>query len=442
MRLDYFHTGGQGREIVSLDQVVSDGPWAGSLTRLLDGMNLGAYFFEVSDAGTHRVLFSRGFSSLYGEWEETGEAKAISRTFHESLRFPWPKAPVQVVLKKRSGGVFREVWTTLVDPDSRFVNPADAPPRGEVWAVFESGTPTEKADVVIVPAGYTQAQMPKFHADALRLCGALFSEEPFKSRKADFNVRAVDIPAFQSGVNRPQVGSFRRGPISAEYNTLDSERYLLSHDERALRDALSGVPYEFVFILANEKQYGGGGIFNFQAAGAADTEFSGYLIVHEFGHHFADLADEYYMSPSVYSDADSSPVEEPWNPNVTLLKDPSKLKWRDLVEDGTPVPTPWDKEAYEDESRRYLEKRQELIRRKAPEGEFDALFKDQEKIDSPMLSGMRHSGKTGAFEGALYKAKGFYRPQTDCIMFSRDKVGFCRVCRRAIERVIDLYSRP
>lgn len=441
MRLDYFHTGGLGREIVALDRIVSDGPWAGSRTRLIDDLNLGTYLFEVIDPDTNEVLYTRGFASLYGEWETTGEPRTASRTFHESLRFPWPRRPVQVVLKKRGGdGSFHEIWSSRVDPGSRFVNAADVAPAGKVWSILDSGPSSEKVDVVILGEGYTEAEMGKFHADARSLVDRLFATEPFKSRRSDFNVRAIDLPCPRSGVNRPQVGQFRRTPVSAEYNIFDSERYLLTLDNRALRDVLSEAPYEFVEILVNEKQYGGGGIFNFQATTSVDTAFADYVFVHEFGHHFAGLADEYYMSPVAFT-APEPDRPEPWEPNVTALRDPERLKWRDLVEAGTALPTPWDKDAWEKKAREFLERRQALIRRRAPEAEVDALFREQQRVDTPMLGGMAFSGKVGAFEGASYQAKGLYRPQTDCIMFTRDKVGFCKVCRRAIERVIDQYSR-
>jgi hypothetical protein len=229
--------------------------------------------------------------------------------------------------------------------------------------------------------------------------------------------------------------------VSASYYIFESERYLLTEDNRTLRDVLSQAPYEFIEILANEKQYGGGGIYNFQATASVDTAFADYVFVHEFGHHFAGLADEYYMSPAVTTEFPKD-QPEPWEPNVTALRDPSKLKWRDLVDAGTPLPTPWDKDAWEAKARAFLNRRLAMIARKAPEAEFDALFKEQQASDTPMLSGMTHSGKVGAFEGAAYQGKGLYRPQTDCIMYTRDEVGFCKVCRKAIERVIDLYATP
>ncbi len=442
MRVDYFHSGGLGQEIVALDRVVSDGPWAGSRTRLVDDLNLGKYLFEVIDRDTNRAIYSRGFASIYGEWETTPEYKALHRTFGESLRFPWPKSPVQVVLKKRDrDNSFHELWSTVIDPNSRFVNRADPPKAGTVWTLFESGPPAEKVDILLISEGYTAAQMPKFRADAKRLVDALFAVEPFKSRKNDFNVRGLELPSAQPGVNRPHVGSFRRTPISAEYNIFDSERYLLTLDNRAFRDAAASAPYEFIEILANEQQYGGGGIFNDQATTSVDTGFAEYVFVHEFGHHFAALADEYYTSDVAY-ETGATDLPEPWEPNITALKDPSRLKWRDLVEPGTPIPTPWDKAEYETHSRDTQARRRALLAKKVPEAEVDALFREQLAWDSKYLSSMKYSGKVGAFEGAGYEAKGLYRPEADCIMFTRDPVGFCRVCRRAIGRIIDQYARP
>ncbi len=442
MRADYFHSGTATEEHISLDRVLADGPWPGSRTRLVDDLNLGKYLFEVTDRATNRLLYSRGFSSIYGEWETTGEAKKIRRTFHESLRFPWPRRPVQVTLKKRDAeNVFREIWTTAIDPNSRFVVPADIAPRGRVWAVFENGPPAEKVDLLILGDGYTAAEMEKFHADVTRLVGALFEEEPFRSRKRDFNVRAMDLPSAESGVSRPHAGIFRRSPLSTHYSTFDTERYVLTYDNRTLRDVASAAPYDFLAILVNERTYGGGGIFSNQSTAAASNAFAVYLFVHEFGHNFGGLGDEYFTSDVAY-ETGAAEKPEPWDPNLTALHDPANLKWKDLVEPGTPIPTPWDKEAFEKESRATQEQRRKLRASGAPEEEMEKLFREQQARETKLLGGMKYSGKVGAFEGAGYEVKGLHRPQTDCIMFARDPVGFCKVCRRAIERVIDQYSRP
>jgi hypothetical protein len=441
MRVDYFHSGDAGQEFIALDRIVSDGVWAGSRVRLIDDTYLGKYYLEVYDAGSDALIYSRGFSSIYGEWETTGEARERFGTFHESLRFPWPKAPVKVTLKKRDDDHgFDEIWTTEIDPEARYVNPADLPPLGEVWTVFEHAPPSEKVDLVILGEGYTAEEQEKFHADAKRLTHVLFVTEPFKSRASDFNVWAIDLPSSESGVSRPHGDKYRRNPVATQYSIFDSERYVLTYDNRSLRDVLSAAPYDFVEILVNEAQYGGGGIYNFQATSSVDSDFSDYIFVHEFGHHFASLADEYYTSPVAYETGGDVEMKEPWEPNVTALHDPANLKWGDLVEAGTPLPTPWEKEEYEAHAREILERRLVLIRGQAPEAEFDALFHEQRGIESEMLASMEYSGKVGAFEGASYEPRGLYRSEIDCIMFTRDEVGFCRVCSRAIERIIDLYT--
>jgi hypothetical protein len=439
MRVDYYHTGDATAEVLSLERVVSDGAWAGSRVRLIDETNFGKYICEVLDVETGDVVYSRGFASLYGEWETTGEAREVHRTFHESVRFPWPKMPVHVVIKKRDDlTTFHEIGRFTIDPAARSVNPAELPAMGAVWTVFESGPPSGKVDIVLLGEGYTEEELPKFHADAQRLVDELFATEPFKSRKSAFNVRAIDLSAAESGVSRPHASKYRRNPAGAQYSIFDSERYLLTYDNRSLRDILSAAPYEFMGILVNEKQYGGGGIYNFQMATAVDSDFSDYVFVHEFGHHFAGLADEYYTSDVAY-ETGGMEHPEPWEANVTALHDPSNLKWKDLVEPGTPLPTPWGKQQFEEHSREIRERRHELIERQAPEEAFDALFHEQREIESALLSTMEYSGRVGAFEGASYEATGLYRSEIDCIMFTRDRVGFCRVCSRAIEHVIDLY---
>jgi hypothetical protein len=357
------------------------------------------------------------------------------------MRLPWPSGPVTLTLRKRRpDNTFSDVWSVDVDPSSSSVNQAPPPSHDPVWTVMENGPAPQKVDILILGEGYTRAQNAKFRGDVTRLLGSLFAQEPFKSRKSDFNVRGILLPAAQSGINRPNAGVFRRTPISAEYNVFDSERYVLTLDNRALRDAAAAAPYEFIEILVNDKTYGGGGIFNDQATASVDSAFSDYVFVHEFGHHFAALADEYYTSDVAYQTG-ASDLPEPWEPNVTALKDPATLKWRDLVEPGTPLPTPWEKARFEAESRATQEQRRAIRARNAPETEMDALFRAEREREERELGAERFARKVGAFEGASYEPRGLYRPEIDCIMFTRDRVGFCRVCQRALARIIDLYAR-
>jgi hypothetical protein len=440
LRVDYYHSGSSTQEHFSLDRIVVEPlPWPGNPARPVDDTNLGKYLFEVLDRQTNRVVYSRGFSSVYGEWETTAEAAGAWRTFHESLRFPAPAAPVQVVLKKRDArNAFREVWSLLVDPADMFVDTSVPPSPGPLVELERHGPPAEKVDLLILGDGYTAGERGKFEKDARRLVEILFATSPFKERRNDFNVWGLCPPAAESGIARPSTGLHRRSPVGATYDAFGSERYVLSFENRTLRDVAAFAPYEFIEILANSRTYGGGGIFGLYSTVAADSLWSPYLFIHELGHHFAGLADEYYTSDVAYEPA--AERVEPWEPNATALADPANLKWKDLVTPGTPVPTPWEKEAFEKQAAAIQKRRREIRAQKRPEEEMDALFVEEQAVETKLLGTDPHAGQVGAFEGANYAARGYYRPQTDCIMFTRDQVPFCRVCRRAIERVIDLYA--
>jgi hypothetical protein len=438
LRLDYVHSGNATEERFALTGLALEGPWPGPADRRIDDTNLGPYLFEVVEVKNNRVWYSRGFASVYGEWETTGEAKERSRAFGESLRFPEPPGPVQVVVKKRGPrNEWREAWSVVVDPADPSVDRAGPPPGVTVWAVMQSGEPRDKVDLLLLGDGYTSAEMEKWHADARRLAETLFAVSPFKERRGDFNVWAADTPSDASGVARPSDGVARRSALRSSYDAFGSERYVLVFDNARWREAAAAAPYEFVEIVVNDRKYGGGGIHNLYATVSSDNEFTPYVFVHEFGHHFAALADEYYTSPVAY-ESGGGELREPWEPNATA--DPRAAKWADLIEPGTPLPTPWPKDAFEAAQKEYQARRRAIRAEKRPEAEMEALFREERERSTKQLASGPHARKVGAFEGALYQAKGYYRPRADCIMFTRDEVGFCAVCRRAIERVIDLYA--
>ena len=443
MRLDYYHTGDAKSEVFSVDRVVIEPlPWPGDLSQAIDTSNLGKYFFEVRDQKTKQVLYSRGFASIYGEWETTDEAKTIKRTFQESLRFPTPTSVVEVVLKKRDAkNAFQDIWTTIIDPQDRFVDRSKLIAPAPVITIQKMGEPETKVDFLILGDGYTAAETKKFEADAKRLTEVLFSTSPFKENRRRFNVWAISPPASESGISRPSTGVYRDSPLGATYDAFGSERYVLTFDNRALRKTAQFAPYEFIEVLANNRTYGGGGIFNLYSTVASDNAFANYVFVHEFGHHFAGLADEYYTSSVAYAPA--ADRVEPWEPNVTALLDVSTLKWRNLVSpfaNVTPIPTPWNKEEFENYSREIQKRRVQLRQDKRPEEEMEALFREELAHEKEMFAKEKHVGQVGAFEGAMYEARGYYRPEIDCIMFSRtDK--FCKVCQRAIQQVIQMYSK-
>jgi hypothetical protein len=439
LRVDYYHMGTAGEEHIALERARIEGPWPGSRSQLIDTTNLGKYLVELVDLATNRLLYTRGFASIYGEWETTGEARRIWRAIPEAVRVPEPHRPFQLRIRKRqSDQSFREIWSVTLDPASRFVDRAPVQPR-TVWSLMEHGDPAVKVDLLILGDGYTAAEMEKYRADVGRAAEALFATEPFASRKEDFNVWAIDTPSEHSGVPRPRSGIFYRTPLGASYNSFDSERYILSLDDRSWRDIAAASPYDSVLILVNERKYGGGGIYGLYSTAAADSAFSPYLVVHEFGHHFAGLGDEYYTSDVAYEEFSEGRVE-PWEPNITALNDSEQLKWGDLLTDGTPLPTPWNKSEFEKHSRAIQQRRRELRAAGAPEEKLEQLFTEERAQLTEMLAAEQYAGRVGAFEGAMYEAQGLYRPTADCIMFTRDRVGFCPVCRHAIERIVDLYS--
>jgi hypothetical protein len=440
-RVDYFHTGNAAEERFSLDGLAIEPlAWPGDPAQPLDETNSGKYLFEVRDRNTNRLLYSRGFASIYGEWETTAESKVANRTFHESLRFPTPQAPVQVILKKRDprDQSFREVWTLAVAPKDNAVDISAPPSPGPLIELQKKGDPAKKVDLLLLGDGYTKDQRGKFEKDARRMMEVLFTHSPFKERRNDFNVWGLCPASEEPGVSRPSTGIHRHTRIGSTYDAFGSERYILTFDNKSFREVASFAPYELVEILTNTETYGGGGIFNLYSTVAADNLWAPYIFVHELGHHIAGLADEYFTSETAYE----SPVErvEPWEANVTVLADPSNLKWKALLSPGTPVPTPWDKDNWESWQKEIHKRRKQIRAERRPEPEMNALFQEEKTRATEQLSHQKWAGKIGAFEGANYEPKGYFRPQTDCVMFTRDDVPFCAVCRGALNRILDLYA--
>ncbi len=440
LRFDYFHSGTAGEEHVSLDRLRLEGDWPGRRSHLIDDADLGKYRFSVVDPGSGATLFATGFSSIYGEWETTGEARGGTwRTLHESQRFPEPKRPVELVLEKRTAqGDFAEIHREAIDPASRFVDRSPIPTLGEVWPVVEHGPPAEKVDLLVLGDGYAKEELEGYREDVRQVIDALFSFPPFSDRRTDFNVWAIDVASEHSGVTRPRSGFWNTTPVGLTYNSFDSERYMLSFENRRMRDLAAQAPYDALILIANSDKYGGGGIYNLYSTAAAKSGQMAYLIVHEFAHAFAGLGDEYYTSSVSYEDFNAGGVE-PWEPNITALLDPDNLKWADLATPGIPLPTPWNQPDYDETSLAFQKVRSELRAGGASEARMDEYFAEVAATTAPMLEAEKYHGDVGAFEGASYEARGLYRPSVDCIMFSRNPDHFCPVCAAAVERVIDLH---
>jgi hypothetical protein len=442
MRVDYYHTGTKGEERFSLDRVCEEGPWPGSRTQLLDTLNLGEFLVRVTDRATNTSIYSRGFSSIFNEWQTTDEAAGgVYRTFEETVRFPFPRRAVQVTVARRDKRmVFHELFSAIIDPaDPMAVQKERRPSPYVVAPLMKNGSPAEKVDILILGDGYSKADMEKFRKDAEHFNNVMFATRPFAQRKKDFNVWTIEVPSVDSGIDVPDRDVWKRNALGAMYNTFGLARYVLTTHNRALRDIAAAAPYDFICILINDTRYGGGGIYNLYATTYTKEQVAGqewqmdYVYVHEFGHSFGGLGDEYYGSSTAYNEFYPAGVE-PWEPNVTALLDQGNVKWKSWLTPGTPVPTRWGKSAYDS---------LELLR-----GKLDRLAPDYYQKREPLhrasleiLKNSPFAGKVGVFEGAGYATTGLYRPAVDCRMFSLNTVDFDPVCSGAIERVIDCYAK-
>ena len=423
MRLDFYFTGTKTQNIFSLDAVYISPLWSGSQTNLIDTLNLGHHLIRVYDVDSQTLIYSRGFSSIFNEWQSTNEAiQEIWRTFHFSVLIPLPRQAITVTLSSRDRqNQFIEYFKTNIEPDSRFINRDGVYTDYRLKKLIYNGAPTQKIDLLILPEGYTKSEMRQFRQKCRHFTEVLFNVSPFKEEADKFNVWFLEVPSAESGIDNPRGGTFKRTAFDLTYNALDLDRYVLTLNNKTVRDIAAQAPYDFIIFIFNSDKYGGGGIFNLYStcySTAAKPEQKGwpeYVFVHEFGHSFAGLADEYYTSSTPYNELYPQGVE-PWEPNITALLNPTALKWLDLVSPEVPVPTPWEKSAYE-----------QATYSKA--SEFEQFLKSQ-----------KYYGKVGAFQGAGYASEGLYRPCLDCIMFSRNEIAFCPVCQAAIRKIIHFYS--
>ncbi len=442
MRVDYFHTGTKGEDRVTMDQVYLEGAWPGTRTNLVDELNLGEYGFRVYDRATNLLIFSQGFSSIYNEWQTTDEALAgVYRTFSETVRFPYPKEAVQFSIVRRDKQMlYHEVFTTFIDPNkSTEVSKEQLSTSFKVTPIMENGNPSTKVDIVILGDGYARADIDKLRADAKHFNEVMFGTEPFKSRKKDFNVWLVEVQSRESGINVPDKNVWKGNALGCQYNTFNTPRYVLTQNNKAVRDAAGAAPYDAICILVNDTRYGGGGIYNLYATTYTREEIPDqkwqmdYVYVHEFGHSFAGLGDEYYAAQTGYNDF-YSPGVEPWEPNITALVEKKNVKWSEFLTPGIEIPTPWEKAQYDS-----ITALQSRLDRLAPDyyQKREPYFKALVEIRTTS----KYAGKVGAFEGAGYASKGLYRPSLDCRMFSLSLVDFDPVCGAAIKRVIDYYTK-
>lgn len=395
LRIDYQMAGDAKSQQVYIDKYSEEPQWAGTRTQLISPFNYGEYLFKAYDKASGKEIFQQGFSSLFMEWRTTAEAKTLKRAYPQVITMPFPKNPIVAEFFERNKATGE--WETLLKAD---INPADmfiskeAKPSYPRIKIIDNGKPENKVDLVFVAEGYTQEQMPKFEKDIRELVDYIFQREPYKSRKADFNVYAVMAPSEQSGPDNPGKGIWNKTPVNSNFYTFGTDRYLTTSDYKAVRDVVWDVPTDAIVIIANTDVYGGGGIYNFWAIASSDNKYKGEVVIHELGHSFAGLADEYFDSETAYEDFYNLKTE-PWEPNITTLVN-FESKWKSMLPANTPIPTMADPA-----------KPREL----------------------------------GVYEGGGYMAKGIYRPIDKCQMRVNTKDGFCPVCQKAISATIDYYVK-
>ena len=455
MRVDYFHAGSSSEETITLDQVYDQGIWAGSRSRLIDPFNLGRYLVKIYDAAGGTLIFSRGFDSYFGEYKTSDPAlQGVRRTYHESALFPYPKKPVRFTVEgKDRQNAPKVLFSQTIDPAAMAVIREALVPGIKVFEVLKSGDPRRKVDVAIVAEGYTAEEEAKLRADLDRFAAVFFKLEPYKSHRDKFNITGVFKPSPESGCDEPSHGSFKATALGATFDSLGSERYLLTEDNKSLRDIAAHVPYDALYIMVNHKRYGGGGIYNLYCTFTTDNQWYEYLFLHEFGHSFAGLGDEYYTSQVAYNEFYPAGVE-PAEPNITALLEPGTVKWGSLVSPGIGLPTLWEKAEFDAMDNAYQKVRAETNARIAAmkrggaaaadiaraEEESERMSREHaEKIDV-FIRASKFWGKVGAFEGAGYAAKGLYRPELDCLMFTKGTKPFCRVCEAAVLKTILYYA--
>lgn len=454
VRVDLYHVGHAAEEVFTVDRLVLEGPWAGPRGRgLVDARPHGRYLARLVDPASGVTVWARPWDSYFGEYRTTGPAqRGVRRTFHESVRLPLPRRPMELKVEVRERGEVRTLLTAPIDADDIFVVREEARP-----AVVVESHPCSPAarcvDLAMVGEGYTAAEEGTFRADLGRFTALLLRHEPFASLKDRIAVRGVLVPSAESGCDEPSRGVWRRTAVGASFDALGSERYMLTEDNRALRAAAAAVPYDLAVVMVNHQRYGGGGIFNFYSTFTTGNQWSGYVFLHELGHAFAGLADEYYTSSVAYNDLYPRGVE-PAEPNITALLDPAALKWRALVSTSTSLPTPWEKDGFDALDRAFQTRREELNRRiaqamraMAPKATVAQLIEEGEKLSAEharavdaYLAASAARGVVGAFEGAGYSSTGLYRPALDCIMFSKGLKPFCPVCQAAVRDAVALLT--
>ncbi len=455
LRFDLYQVGDANEETVTLDQVTLEPLWPESRTHLIDPFTYGRYVVELYDIASNRLIYSRGFDSTFAEYRTTTPAlNGTKRVFERSIRVPHPRRPFLFVIEGRDKHhLLHPLFTQAVDPSDYHIVRETAAAGDFIYEARRTGDPHDRVDLVFLAEGYTAEDRDKFKADVDRISAYLFTVEPYKSAAGRFNISGVFRPSPERAMDEPRQRVYRKTLLNASFNAFDLDRYMLVMEDHRMHELAAEVPYDAIAVLVNSKRYGGGSIAFDYCVATVDNPVSPQTFIHELGHSFGGLADEYYQSEVSYNDFYPKGVE-PLEPNITALLDPANVKWKDLLSPGIAVPTEYGKEEREAlvaERRTNREARARAVDEARKKGEPAAKIKAVEaryeaadkalaaKLDAVAKKYAGLEDKVGVFEGAGYASKGLYRPQIDCIMSSGRGGQFCRVCQRAISRMIDYF---
>jgi len=394
LRFDYMLAGNSQKSVVYPMGMKEEPVYAGSRESLIDPFNYGNFKYEIFDAEENKLIYSRGFCTLFQEWQTTSEAKTMERSFYEVATFPFPKIKVRFVLslRERSGNFIR-LYESIINPDDYYIR-REKSSDVTLTRIYGSDEPQKSVDLAFIAEGYTRNEMEKFREDVRKMTDVLLSEAPFSEYTDKINIWAVEAVSSESGTDIPGEKVYLNTALNSSFYTFGTDRYLTTQDIKSVNDYAAVAPHDNIIVLINSKMYGGGGVYNYYSGTTVDHQLSQKVFIHEFGHGFAGLADEYYSSEVAYDEFYPLNVE-PWEPNITTLVD-FKSKWKNMIPAGLPVPTPSEE---------------------------------------------KYNNVTGVFEGGGYSAKGIFRPEMDCRMKSNGSKGYCSVCREAIKKMIEFYIR-
>lgn len=394
LRVDYIFNGNASGQAICLDGLSALPTWAGRKHHLAELPLQGNGQIIMRNAASGKTIYTTSFSSLFQEWLETDEARNVTKGFENTFLLPYPLQPVEIeitLLDPRRN--VRASMKHIVHPNDVLIEQKGNSHITPHKYLLHNDSPEKCINVAILAEGYTPQEMQTFYEDADIACKSIFDHEPFKSMKKRFNVVAVASPSTDSGVSVPRLNEWKHTAFGSHFSTFYSDRYLTTSRVKAIHDALAGIPYEHIIILANTEEYGGGGIYNSYTLTTAHHPMFRPVVVHEFGHSFGGLADEYFHDNDVMTD--TYPLDiEPWEQNISTQVD-FAAKWKDMLSENTPVPTPAE---------------------------------------------VSENYPTGVYEGGGYSAKGIFRPAENCRMRTNEYPAFCPVCQRALRRIIEFYT--